>query len=462
MSSPALADAYGNALSGCADVVRVHAWRCTPLVASAIMRAPATPLSAATAAAAAFGTRGHGGAHEDEELEALGAAEVCVVTIEPEDGLTGAVHASFVPRVAGTHAVRILVAGTEVAGSPFQATFVAGALCPAQCVARGEGLKRATAGVGSLIEVFAYDAAGNVVGEGDGSRFEVGLRSASGTALDCTSRCFDRGDGSYRVAYSTVVAGVGHQLSVTCRGVAIRGSPFTVGVAPGRAHPPYCFVVGPGATYAPLGPRLGKFTVQCVDRWRNACVRGGERLCVRAAGPTHPLVSILDADDGAYEVTTRYGLSGVYQLAVALWLPGERRAPVAGSPFTVHVGLQLAEAYLVRWLADMPRSLPALAVDATGGRAWSGGSSSVLAVARLGTWRHDAQALAAQALRGWKLFVGRAILERMVKGVVPVGSPRAVRQVRAHPRAGAVQSAVALRDRATANGALLQSPRSRR
>jgi hypothetical protein len=98
---------------------------------------------------------------------------------------------------------------------------------------------------------------------------------------------------------------------------------------------------------------------------------------------------------------------------------------VCGSPFTVYAGLQLAEQYLVRWCADMPRSLPALAADPTGGAAWAGGSS-LLAVARLGTWRHDPEALAAQAMRAWKLFVGRQLLERIVAGAIPPGSPRAI------------------------------------
>ena len=50
-----------------------------------------------------------------------------------------------------------------------------------------------------------------------------------------------------------------------------------------------------------------------------------------------------------------------------------------------------------------------------------------LQVARLDSlWKHDRQALLAQSLRAWKLFVGKAILERFVMGIVPKGSPRVV------------------------------------
>ena len=352
-----------------------------------------------------------------------------MVTLDerPEDGV---VRASFMPRTAGMHAVRVLVAGVELSGSPYLASFSADCLCAAHCVARGVGLTKAVAGVGASVEIAAFDASDNAINSGDGSVFEAHLTTSHGEPLEITSRCLDRGDGTYRLLYSTPVAGHAHALHITCRGVALVGSPYAVDVAPQRAHAPYCYVVGAGATYAPLAPRLGKFTVHCVDRYRNPCTRGGEKVFVRAAGPSHPIVNVTEVDGGAYEVTCRYALSGVFQLSVALVEPpkdgrGEKRRAVMGSPFSVHVGLQLAEQYLVRWCADVPRALPALAADVKGGPAWAGGSS-MLAVARLGSWRHDAEALLAHAMRGWKLFVGRAILDRMVAGNVPAGSPRQV------------------------------------
>jgi hypothetical protein len=174
------------------------------------------------------------------------------------------------------------------------------------------------------------------------------------------------------------------------------------------------------------------------------------------------MVTVSDLADGAYRIEARYGLAGVYSLDVALLAhphphPHPRsaggrkggggkggggkgggkgggggqgggaqgRLPVVGSPFTVYAGMQLAEPHLARWLADVPRSLPALAADATGGRPWAGGSS-LLAVASLGTWRHDREAILAQVFRAWKLSVGRAILERLVAGTVPRGSPRLI------------------------------------
>ena len=346
------------------------------------------------------------------------------MTLE-EDERTGHVYASYVPRKAGTHAVRILVGNSEIAGSPFVGCFTAGALTPSRCVARGDGLKRATVGRGALIEVSAHDSSGNAISHGDGSCFEVTMRTAFGHSIECTSRCLDRDDGSYRLVYSTPTAGKNHQLYITCRGVEIRGCPFSVDVKPGKAYAPYCYVMGSGATYAPLRPADALYA-HCVDRFRNPCIKGGEKVHVRcSSGPSHPLVNIKDREDGEYLVTTRYGLSGVYQVSVCLWQE-DKRVPVAGSPFTVYAGLQLAEQYLVRWLPEMPRTLPALAADPA---SLAGDVSDVhnrLAIARLGTWRHDAEALAAQALRAWKLFVGRSLLERMVAGTVPAGSPREI------------------------------------
>ena len=129
---------------------------------------------------------------------AAAATEVCEVTLE-EDERTGHVYASYVPRKAGTHAVRILVGNSEIAGSPFVGCFTAGALTPSRCVARGDGLKRATVGRGALIEVSAHDSSGNAISHGDGSCFEVTMRTAFGHSIECTSRCLDRDDGSYRL-----------------------------------------------------------------------------------------------------------------------------------------------------------------------------------------------------------------------------------------------------------------------
>ena len=257
-----------------------------------------------------------------------------------------------------------------------------------------------------------------------GACFEASVSLPDGQPVECTSRCLDRDDGSYRLVYTTFTAGADLRLSISCRGVSIRGSPFSIRVTPGRAYAARTYVVGAGATYAPLAPSLARFTVHCVDRWSNPCLCGGEKISVRSNGPSHPIITVRDLEGGAYEVSCRYGLSGVYQLSVCV-VDGDRRSPVIGSPFTVYAGLQLAEQYLMRWCADVPRSLPALAADVTGGKAWAGGSSS-LAVARFGVWRYDREALLAHSLRAWKLFVGKTILERMVAGTVPPGSPRLI------------------------------------
>ena len=164
--------------------------------------------------------------------------------------------------------------------------------------------------------------------------------------------------------------------------------------------------------------------MHCVDRWNNPCDKGGDKVMVKSSGPSSPITSVQDLNDGTYQVSCRYGLSGVYQLLVTIG-EGPARRPVLGSPFTVYVGPQLDEKYLKRWCADVPRSLAALAADATGGRAWKGGSS-LLAVARIGVWRHDREALLAQVVRAWKLAVGHSILQRMVAGSVPSGSPREI------------------------------------
>ena len=512
-------DAYGNPLRGNSDRVRVLVRRAAPSLAAAIRAARPAGGAAAAAAAAAEALRGMGVAgvprhsppprllpppkplaststpasprsspreravahhrrhhhryDEEEEEDDDEEAEADVIRAEVEDGEDGGaghVRVSFVPRLAGTHSIYVLVNGADVRGSPFTAFFSAGELSPPHCVARGDGLHAAVAGRAAIVEVVSYDVYGNVLGGGGGgAAFSASLVQPDGAMADCVSRCLDRGDGTYRLVYTAFAAGSDLRLHISSRGVAIRGSPFALAVTPGRAHAAHCHVEGAGATYAPLAPKTTSFLVRCADRWDNRCVRGGEKVTVRSTGPSHPLVSVEDLADGSYRVTTRYALSGEYRLSVCLaQQPGGRRVQVAGSPFTVYAGLQLDEQhYLVRWLSeDVPRAVPALpASDATtrsgrpwqqrscaghgagavggsgAGRPWRGSGSSSrgvgggraeggcarsLAVASLGTWHQDREAVLAHAMRAWKLAVGRAILERMVAGTIPDGSPRMV------------------------------------
>jgi len=408
----------------------------------------------------------------------------------------GWARATFMPRRAGTHVIRAYVGGLEISGSPscmqvltttppplshryvggleisgspFVTAFSAGSVAAARCAARGEGLRTATVGAAALVEVCSYDASGNQIrnilqrgdackcsprrpllspqvcsydasgnmlrrGDGGASVFVASLQRPDGAPVDCTSRCFDRDDGSYRLAYTTFTAGA-MQLSISCRGCPVRGSPFDVVVAPGRAHAPHCRVVGSGASFARLAPTVATFTLVCYDRWRNRCVAGGERVVVKAAGPTHPILSVLDLSDGTYQVCARYSLSGIYLLTVGLGARAEERVLVPGSPLTVYVGLQLAEQYLERWLDEAPRVKSSLAAEvaarvgaggAGGGSGGGSGGGGLLALTRLGQWRHDREALLAHTLRAWKHFVGRRLLDRMVAGSVPAGSPRVV------------------------------------
>ena len=220
------------------------------------------------------------GADRDEDDEAAwgeSAHEVCVVTVDDAEEdeapeTAGWARATFMPRRAGTHVIRAYVGGLEISGSPscmqvltttppplshryvggleisgspFVTAFSAGSVAAARCAARGEGLRTATVGAAALVEVCSYDSSGNMLRRGDGgaSVFVASLQRPDGAPVDCTSRCFDRDDGSYRLAYTTFTAGA-MQLSISCRGCPVRGSPFDVVVAPGRAHAPPCRGLG--------------------------------------------------------------------------------------------------------------------------------------------------------------------------------------------------------------------------
>ena len=166
--------------------------------------------------------------------------------------------------------------------------FSAGSLNPAMCVVRGAGLRKATAGVGSVVEIAAHDAEGNVLFHSDmsGSEFVASL-ATRWTTVDCVSRCFDRGDGTYRLAYTTFTARTGLLLSITGRGAHVKGSPFAIDVVSGRAHAPHCHVHGAELRMlSSVLPRTVSWSTH--DRWRNPCTSGGERIHVRFAGQLIP------------------------------------------------------------------------------------------------------------------------------------------------------------------------------
>ena len=80
----------------------------------------------------------------------------------------------------------------------------------------------------------------------------------------------------------------------------------------------------------------------------------------------------------------------------------ELRVPVAGSPLTVYVGLQLAGQYLQRWLDCGPGATEG--AHAADGRGRSGTADGRLAITHAGDWRHDREALMHHTLQAWRLL----------------------------------------------------------
>lgn len=61
-------------------------------------------------------------------------------------------------------------------------------------------------------------------------------KTQSSVPLECTCLCLDRGDGTFRLVYSTPTAGKAHRLTIACRGIEVRSCSFIVDVGPGRAQ----------------------------------------------------------------------------------------------------------------------------------------------------------------------------------------------------------------------------------
>ena len=112
-------------------------------------------------------------------------------------------------------------------------------------------------------------------------------------------------------------------------GGAFEGSPFRLTVLPAKASA--------DATELPVEIKDGlktavgessEFMLQAMDQYKNACIRGGDKIRVSAVGALS--ASVHDEGNGQYKVTYTCNESGVHRMAITV---GEHH--VRGSPLAV-------------------------------------------------------------------------------------------------------------------------------
>ena len=298
------------------------------------------------------------------------------------------------PTISGDFRVAVTLRGRSIGGSPHALTVLAPVAHAQHCEASGTALELATAGEAGTFEMVAHDAHGRRMtygGEqyslrltrigdladtaenqrineakargakggrgrngrgGRGSSSGGGRRKRSGGASDGNGadgdfegeeadeakvifgRVEDRRDGSYQGSYVVNDSGryslAVHDLKV---GRQIKGSPWTILVAPGLTYAPASFLRGRDLGRAVAGETM-HFELASRDARGNAQLFGGEPWHAELAGPypnNEPIeVPLNDRGDGFYKGRCTMALAGEYTLSVTL-----RGGHARGSPLRI-------------------------------------------------------------------------------------------------------------------------------
>ena len=321
---------------------------------------------------------GGGGGEEDGELGVRPAP--IEAEIHPKgDGLY---LAAYTATEHGTYRLEVRLGRELLPGAPFRLTVHAAGVAPHACRVAKAGPPAILAGQTALMCFESCDGHGNRRTNG-GDAFVVGLledtsasdelpqaseeallavrRQAawaaelsprkgaaavdvSDAAIDGTGEApssrrppppmvLDERNGIYTVGYGWSRAGA-LKLSITYDGAALPGSPFALAVLPGEPSADHCLVYGDGLGGCAAGARL-RLGVLLRDKYNNVCEQraSGVRVSLRGAADVEAEVREAPHARGLeIEATATPQAAGRYWIHVHL---GD--APLAGSPFLVHV-----------------------------------------------------------------------------------------------------------------------------
>ena len=312
-------DAHGNALTFGGDRIEVTMRRDSGTAEEAAAEA------AEAAAEAAAGMQG------DERRGARDAARGAV-PVAVKDERDGRYTCSYTAYRAGAYTLSVALRGETLPGSPFRVHVAPAGVHAGACVATGDGMQKATAGVPARFALALRDPYGNVLdcASQRPASWACALRGPNGVALHATLS--DRGDGRIAGEYTALVAG-DYTLSLTLGTLHVKASPAAVRVGPGAPHAPSCSVEQ--VRVAVRGEPC-YFTLTARDAWGNACGGGGHALSARLRPPLtdrrQPQLFLRDLADGTVEASFTPVAKGAHLIACFLGAD-----PVRGSDFAVVV-----------------------------------------------------------------------------------------------------------------------------
>jgi filamin len=277
-----------------------------------------------------------GGAMVKAFLKDDSGAEVTKVLIT--DNRNGTYSAHYIAERPGKFTLEVLVKKDNIKNSPFHPTVKPGEPFPGNCEAHGPGISTAVSGVEVGFTVVTKDVSGNKIPRG-GANISSVFHDAKG---DIQVKIVDNNDGTYSATYTPKTAGT-TRLDVTVatqyNGTGpIKNSPFSVGVAPGKAD--LNNFKWDGLELDAEGRRVvvagttDKFTVTARDGHSNRLTSGGLGVNGQISGPAPVESKTQDNNDGSYQLSYTPTKIGDYKFLVRV-----DNTPIGGhaNPFPVLV-----------------------------------------------------------------------------------------------------------------------------
>ncbi len=241
----------------------------------------------------------------------------------------GTYTVSYSPNVAGDFQVHLTLGSRHIDGSPFPCSVTAGSTEPDNTEVTGIGLLCGESGKEQQFEIKCKDRFMNVRTSG-GDDVRVSLIGP----ISLDAGILDRGNGSYTAKYNTLICGE-YRVYVVVNKIQVPSCPYILAIVAGKSYAPASICGGKNLLRAVAGEG-SQFIVQAYDVAGNIRILGGDTFEAQLQGPATIRATVLDLNDGRYQVEYIPTHSGIYELHVTL---GSLHCQ--GSPFRLEVAPSL-------------------------------------------------------------------------------------------------------------------------
>ena len=241
----------------------------------------------------------------------------------------GTYTVSYSPNVAGDFQVHLTLGSRHIDGSPFPCSVTAGATEPNNTEVTGIGLLCGESGKEQQFEIKCKDRFMNLRTSG-GDDVRVSLIGP----ISLDAGILDRRNGTYIAKYNTLICGE-YRVYVVVNKIQVPSCPYTLAIVAGKSYAPASTCSGKNLLRAIAGEG-SQFKIQAYDVAGNIRILGGDLFETVLQGPATIRATVLDLDDGTYQVEYIPTHSGVYELHVTLGA-----LHCQGSPFRLEVAPSL-------------------------------------------------------------------------------------------------------------------------